>query len=222
MSQLTNHGFDQASDLESRPVNMGNPTTLAGVPSAVSQNGVPRSALNATAAPGTASSHVRRRNRMITSCLECRRRKLRCDKSHPCTNCTKFHQDCMFLAPALDTASQLRLTEIKEKMGSLERVLEHDVARLGPGGRHSGLTKALADKEETDFASEPDDEKDLEPTPLSVIDAAYDDDADGDLMDLGVQMGKMRFTDRIGGFVRPRMVEEVCIPSLYNDSRISP
>lgn len=27
---------------------------------------------------------VRRRNRMITSCLECRRRKLKCDKSHPC------------------------------------------------------------------------------------------------------------------------------------------
>ena len=103
-------------------------------------------------------------------------------------------------------------------MGSLERVLEHDVAKSGIGGRHGGLTKALADNEETDFASEPDDEKDLEPTPLSVIDAAYDDDADGDLMDLGVQMGKMRFTDRIGGFVRPRMVEEVCIPSLYNDS----
>lgn len=55
---------------------------------------------------------------MITSCLECRRRKLKCNKSHPCTNCVKFTRDCVFLAPALDQASQLKLTEIKEKVGS--------------------------------------------------------------------------------------------------------
>src|SRR5271154_1200813 len=72
---------------------------------------------------------IRRRNRMIASCLECRRRKLKCDKLHPCTNCSKYARDCMFLAPALDSVSQMKLTEIKEKMGSLERVLEHDVAR---------------------------------------------------------------------------------------------
>jgi hypothetical protein len=72
---------------------------------------------------------IRRRNRMITSCLECRRRKLKCNKSHPCTNCVKFQRDCVFLAPALDQASQLKLTEIKEKVGSLERLLERDVAK---------------------------------------------------------------------------------------------
>src|SRR3981189_2644899 len=75
------------------------------------------------------STRVRRRNRMITSCLECRRRKLKCDKLHPCTNCNKFSRECLFLAPALDSVSQQRLNEIKEKMGSLERVLEQDVAR---------------------------------------------------------------------------------------------
>ncbi len=145
---------------------------------------------------------------MITSCLECRRRKLKCDKSHPCANCTKNARDCLFLAPALDSASQMRLTEIKEKMGSLERVLEHDVARKGEMRRP---WKAEPEGDRIDFAPEPEDEKDLEPTPLAVSDAVYDDEADDDLADLGFAMGRMRLSDRIGGFFRPKMTEEVCI-----------
>lgn len=141
---------------------------------------------------------------MITSCLECRRRKLRCDKSHPCTNCTKNTRDCVFLAPALDSASQMKLTEIKEKMGSLERVLEQDVARKGA---RQTAWKADPEGEQVDFSPEPEDQ--LEPTPLAVSDAVYDDDADNDLADLGFAMGRMRLSDRIGGFVRPKMTEEV-------------
>ncbi|KAL8688869.1 MAG: hypothetical protein Q9218_005323 [Villophora microphyllina] len=151
-----------------------------------------------------AAPRVRRRNRMITSCLECRRRKLRCDKSHPCTNCTKNTRDCVFLAPALDSASQMKLTEIKEKMGSLERVLEQDVARKGATQKP---WKADPEGEQVDFSPEPEDQ--LEPTPLALSDAVYDDDADNDLADLGFAMGRMRLSDRIGGFVRPKMTEEM-------------
>lgn len=150
---------------------------------------------------------------MITSCLECRRRKLKCDKSHPCANCTKNTRDCLFLAPALDSASQMRLTEIKEKMGSLERVLEHDVARKGEMQRPS---KAEREGDRIDFAPEPEDEKDLEPTPLAVTDAVYDDEADDDLADLGFAMGRMRLSDRIGGFFRPKMTEEVYIGFMHS------
>ena len=116
----------------------------------------------------------------------------------------------MFLAPALDSASQLKLTEIKEKMGSLERVLEQDVAKNASRreARKAGLA-AHALSEDVDFAPEPEDEKELEPTPLAVIDAVYEDDADDDLMDLGIQMGKLRLTDRLGGFFRPKMSDEV-------------
>jgi hypothetical protein len=166
-------------------------------------------------------SRVRRRNRMITSCLECRRRKLKCDKLHPCTNCNKFSRECLFLAPALDSVSQQRLNEIKEKMGSLERVLEQDVARKEgriistspsnsmrrtstdlPGGEYSS-----SDNE----AAVPEDEKGLEPTPLAVIDQAYEDDANDDVLDLGVKIGKMRLTERLGGFFRPQLHEEMDI-----------
>jgi hypothetical protein len=71
-------------------------------------------------------------------------------------------------------------------------------------------TTAIADA--TDDEGElpaAEDEKDLEPTPLAVSDAAYGDDADDDLWDLGIQLGRMRLTERIGGFVRPKIAEEM-------------
>lgn len=43
------------------------------------------------------------------------------------------------------------------------------------------------------------------------MDAAYEvDGEDDDLLDLGIQLGKMRITERIGGFFRPKISEEVC------------
>ncbi len=147
-------------------------------------------------------SRVRRRNRMITSCLECRRRKLKCDKLHPCTNCSKFSRDCLFLAPALDSVSQQRLNEIKEKMGSLERVLEQDIVRqekrtpATSAGKAQRRTSAdLPGGEESSSDNEaavPEDEKGLEPTPLAVIDGAYEGDTNDDVLDLGIRVGKMR------------------------------
>lgn len=168
---------------------------------------------------------------MITSCLECRRRKLKCNKSHPCTNCVKFNRDCVFLAPALDQASQLKLTEIKEKVGSLERLLERDVARpqeqklkgftnsAGNGSGESEIQqRAIPGEEVENDLPGPEDENYLEPTPLAVTDAAYDDDGeDDDLLDLGITMGKMRMTERIGGFFRPCISQEVRPSSISRD-----
>lgn len=163
----------------------------------------------APSGPG-APKPIRRRMRMITSCLECRRRKLKCNKSNPCTNCLKFSRDCLYLGPKLDEASQLRLTEIKEKVGSLERQLERDVAKSGAGHGGGGLypQRILADDVEGEF----DEERDLEITPMVALDLTYEDDADetDDIMDLGVQVGKMRLTEKIGGLNRPRISEEVC------------
>ena len=33
------------------------------------------------------------------SCVTCRRRKVKCDKCVPCSNCTKAHTECIFPAP---------------------------------------------------------------------------------------------------------------------------
>lgn len=119
----------------------------------------------------------------------------------------KFSRDCVYLSPKLDEASQLRLTEIKEKVGSLERQLERDVAKTT--SRAAQQQAILADDVEDEFA----EERDLEPTDMTALDVTYDEDADGtdDLIDLGVQVGRMRITERIGGLSRPRIAEEVRI-----------
>ncbi|WQF78227.1 hypothetical protein CDEST_03241 [Colletotrichum destructivum] len=162
-------------------------------------------AASVSGAPSPSTKPIRRRMRMITSCLECRRRKLKCNKSQPCVNCMKFSRDCVYLSPKLDEASQLRLTEIKEKVGSLERQLERDVAKTT--SRAAMQQAILADDVEDDFA----EERDLEPTDMTALDVTYEEDADGtdDLIDLGVQVGRMRITERIGGLSRPRIAEEI-------------
>jgi hypothetical protein len=115
----------------------------------------------------------------------------------------------------LDPASQQKITEIKERMGSLERTLEEDVAKKQRNSRKSAshslvLLPGQGDGESSDEQSAPEDELDLEPSHLASEDAAYYDDADDELMDLGVIFGKMRITERIGGFVRPKFAQEVC------------
>ncbi len=44
---------------------------------------------------------------------------------------------------------------------------------------------------------------------MAALDNVYEDNADDELMDLGVQMGKMRISERIGGWIRPKLVEEL-------------
>ncbi|KAI9694292.1 MAG: hypothetical protein M1820_009051 [Bogoriella megaspora] len=157
---------------------------------------------------------IRRRNRLITSCLECRRRKLKCDKLSPCSNCIKWNRDCLFLAPALDPTSQSKLAQIKEQMGSLERTLEEDVARSkreAAGGLFSAGDMGPQDDSEL---------KELEPTPLSSAETVYEEDADDDLLDLGVQLGKLRITERIGGYARPKFGDE--LSSMIQDPHYDP
>ena len=169
---------------------------------------------------------VRRRNRMITSCLECRRRKLKCDKQQPCTNCQKFSRDCLFLAPALDSVSQKKLNEIKEKMGTLERTLEDDVARSkSEADRKKLRLDSSADLPGEGSESEdgpiPEDEKGLEATPLATVDATYDNNEgdNDDILDLGFRVGKFRMSERLGGLFRPKLAEEMVFALVRDNKR---
>ncbi|KAL1840511.1 hypothetical protein VTJ49DRAFT_424 [Mycothermus thermophilus] len=157
---------------------------------------------------------IRRRMRMITSCLECRRRKLKCEKKQPCHNCRRFQRDCVYLGPNLDEASQQRLTEIKEKVGSLERQLERDVAKGARASRSGSPDRDPSNKSRRFVADDVGDEDgELQITPLVALDLTYDDYSDDngtdDLIDLGIRVGKMRITERIGGLNRPRISEEI-------------
>lgn len=100
---------------------------------------------------------------------------------------------------------------IKDQMGALERTLEEDAVRGGSVSDRRSSFDAFpeADEDEENEPEGAEDERDLRVTPDGYLDAAYDEDADDDLMDLGFRMGKVRITERIGGYVHPKLVEEV-------------
>ena len=220
-----NHGFLDLSTTESsvsaeRFPNQSNIARRAG--SSGSSGTLGASAAAGTTAKHTGATRVRRRNRLITSCLECRRRKLKCDRSAPCSNCIKNGRECLFIASTNDSTTQSKIAELKEKMGSLERGLEKDIAKkhLGVGKSSDGNSftedggqgSAVGAEREKEEGKEEEDEEDhegLEPSPLVTTDAAYEENPDDDLVDLGVQLGKMRITDRIGGLFRPKFADEV-------------
>jgi hypothetical protein len=102
-------------------------------------------------------------------------------------------------------------------MGMLERTLEADVARRrrsstsASGGVLGGLGSPVLPGQEGPYSEEEEeDARGLEPNRHSTEDSAYyEDEGNDDLVDLGISMGKLRITERIGGFVRPRFAEEV-------------
>lgn len=98
----------------------------------------------------------------------------------------------------------------------LERTLEEDVARRSSSKSVSetalgGMGSPVLPGQDGLYSEEEEeDAKDLETNRLSTEDSAYyEDEGNEDLVDLGISMGKLRITERIGGFVRPRFSEEV-------------
>jgi hypothetical protein len=45
------------------------------------------------------------------SCLRCFERKVKCDKNHPCANCTKSNVECIFRIPSAPRRKKKRATE---------------------------------------------------------------------------------------------------------------
>lgn len=166
--------------------------------------------------PHQPQPRVRRRNRLITSCLECRRRKLKCDKGQPCSHCTKNARACVFIAQGMDADAQAKLAEVKEQMGMLERSLEEGITRKTESNTRSPyvFSKLTAIPGHSDHEDD-EETRDLRPTGLVTEDATYyepEDDTNDDLVDLGFRMGKIRITERIGGLVRPKFSDEVPFP----------
>ncbi|KAI5292024.1 hypothetical protein KEM52_006676 [Ascosphaera acerosa] len=115
----------------------------------------------------------------------------------------------------------MKLTELKDKMGTLERTLEWDMVDRARAGEEFHLDVdahkygSLWDSHDEAYFAVPPDEKNLQPNPFAVLDVAYEDEDDDDnTYDLGFKLGKLRITDRLGGFVRPRITDEVIMPQL--------
>ena len=72
------------------------------------------------------------------SCVTCRKRKVKCDKLHPCSNCNRAHIECVFPAPGRAPRKVRKVGDVRDKE-LLERLrrLEGVVKGLGvdvPGG----------------------------------------------------------------------------------------
>jgi len=152
---------------------------------------------------------TRRRNRIITSCLECRRRKLKCDKKFPCDHCHKAARECVFLAPPRDPNAQNRLNQLKDRVELIEKELEAGLENSEDSRWVLSAHSAQPTKNNTQADSEGIGSDLLEPTPLAVDAVAYEGDGDDDTEDLGIQLGRMRLTERIGGSIRPMFSMEV-------------
>ncbi|KAL3451541.1 hypothetical protein BJX65DRAFT_268057 [Aspergillus insuetus] len=171
-------------------------------------------------ATSKAQARPKRRNRVILSCLECRRRKMKCDRGEPCTPCRTAGHECVYVANPKegDPAFRQKLVEMKEAKDALDESLR---PTAGDRAHRQGATsarrkRAKGDEQELSSEEESDGSADdayLQPTPLAVQDAAYgdsgdDEDHDG-VEELGVRIGRMRLGERIGGLFRPRIADEV-------------
>ena len=158
------------------------------------------------------------RNRAISACLECRRRRIKCDRSKPCLNCVDSVRKCAYLDPtSLNGGERSRLTQIKEKTASLHHMLESDLARTRPNARQ-------------------DDDEYVCPWPAIIGDEvvpAGEDEASlqlntaasphcspgADTIDasstLVINIGRLRFTNRLEGLFRPKLAAEVSSHMLF-------
>lgn len=126
--------------------------TLEGVPS--SELGIREQASVSTSVPTSAAPsshprpHVDSQGRILNprSCVTCRKRKVKCDKVHPCSNCNRAHIDCVFPSPGRAPRKARKAGEGRDK-DLLERLrrLEGVVKGLGvevPNGKEDGTVEA--------------------------------------------------------------------------------
>ncbi|KAH8689096.1 hypothetical protein BGW36DRAFT_309164 [Talaromyces proteolyticus] len=170
----------------------------------------------------------RRRHRVINSCLECRRRKLKCDKGEVCVNCRTHGRQCIYISTAAgDSHLRQKLAQVKDARDSLDKVLLSTTAE-GAAKEQQSRRDQLLQNSNTPIASvegeldgngagNSDDESFLEPTPLAIPDAAYAANESDEFDDLGFLLGRMRLGDRVGGLYRPRIGDEIG-QSLHNQS----
>ncbi|KAJ5586917.1 uncharacterized protein N7459_002682 [Penicillium hispanicum] len=76
------------------------------------------------------------------SCVTCRRRKVRCNKRSPCSNCTKAGIDCIFPPPGRAPRKSKRPpdAELLSRLRRLEGVIEHLSGRNGEQGSTSSTS----------------------------------------------------------------------------------
>jgi hypothetical protein len=181
---------------------------------------------------------VRRRNpRPINSCVECRTRKSRCSKTHPCQNCTAFGRECVFITVPESAArrkqrerehgsrSSIDWTERiplrTQQSSSTQPAEEGDDLNFGSANGITNTTTPGTPPRDYEWEAYQQDvqvdhhgdawEK-LPAEPEETPDDVYEDENDDEdeiATDLTIRIGRMIICENITGFFRPQYAEEV-------------
>ena len=157
-------------------------------------------ALAPPTSPRTEENQGYRRGRAIRSCLECRRRKMRCNRSRPCQNCNRFCRECVYLPfPEWPSGASSQ----NKEQGALQ-------APVRGGGRafpsfdsnQNSVYVPLPPFTNPDYGYDSDTLK---------HDRFNDTDADDDFSDVALQVGRLSITEKIGDFFRPHVANQVSV-----------
>lgn len=127
------------------------------------------------------------RGRAIKSCLECRRRKMRCSRSQPCQNCSRFSRTCVYL-PYPDWP-QSGVADLSSHSRPRSNKSDSPPLRTRTNSR----------------------EYSVQQTPLTV--SCIESDPDRPLLyhgqDTSLRIGKLIITESAGGLFRPQVTRKV-------------
>ena len=143
-------------------------------------------------------SQYTHRGRAIKSCLECRRRKMRCSRSQPCQNCSRFSRACVYLPYPDWPSSPLPggLDSSSSRSNKKHDGHTHAPTRTDP--QQSRDQRSLLNLSESEL------ELDLHVKPGESYDIAPDDAGD-----IGIEIGRLKITDKFGPFFRPQLARRV-------------
>ncbi|KAF2736933.1 fungal-specific transcription factor domain-containing protein [Polyplosphaeria fusca] len=167
---------------------------------------------------------VRRRNpRPINSCVECRTRKSRCSKTHPCQNCTAFGRECVFITIP-ESAARKRHREQSHSQPNADwtQPLPVRTTTTSQADTSTSITNHTTpgtpprDYEWEAYQQHVDIDGDawekLPPEPEETHDDVFEDeneDEDQIATDLTIRIGRMIICENITGFFRPQYAEEL-------------
>ena len=169
--------------------------------------------------PRTEESQGYRRGRAIRSCLECRRRKMRCNRSRPCQNCNRFCRECVYLPfPEwpLGAPNNLKVeSDAKSPDHAGGRALASFYANHGHNtnnnhnNHNSNKNNNNNNTSLVQTAAFTHHSHDLDTdTPIKQEDI-YDIDVDDQFLQVGLQIGRLSITENINDLFRPHVASQV-------------
>ena len=142
-----------------------------------------------------------RRGRAIRSCLECRRRKMRCNRSRPCQNCNRFCRDCVY-HPFPEWPSGAPNTSREDSS------VRSPVQGGGRAFPSFDTTQNFGYVQPPPFSNH---DYNYTPDPLAKTHKYYEADADDDALDVALQIGRLSITEKLGGYFRPHIATQVSL-----------